>query len=846
VAAGTKRKAGDHDSLAYKKWKGIESGACSEPLPSLPDIDAGTHERQMLNVAGETSLNTTRYDLVAVANSDVVVLQIRKPDGRDIDIPLSERCKQWSFLQDFLNERDEEVAMPLCFPSWLNDIGERLLIRYIGEARDPVDSFPLLTLQELHQFAGIETYLGGDHPHFWQLYGFQDGNMAVMLLTEAFGKRQMDIVQGSNATLPDILATGIDFATTKSVAELRMLRFSVLPELIPFVYAALRDHLGNIATEREEIGNRARPNDRQRKTHLYWLYQVVKARLTPDLMCAERMAMLRPNGNFSAQAFEELYLACTSQFGDDWVAVERNAVFELKISSVRKIKILSALYLGYASKFTAEKIRSERGAILASALKHEEKMPVLVALYQYGASKFTAAEIKSERDLILVSALGVSEKIQLLVALYHGGGATFTASDIQSERSRILALEPYLQERLLPALYRGAASKFTAEEIRSERSIIMALGNPRKTKFLSALYQGGASKFTTVEFRSERNFVMTLNVGVYYKKDILSGLYQGGASNFTAEEMVDERSAILDFQMEDVDDTYKSVLLKAMYLARFRQLSVAQLIAARVAIVSSNMRNRDKIPLMKVLYGIGTGYFTIEEMRAERRDILNSRQGRSAEGDKWKGLSLSFLYEACANKLTREDIIGEMAAIRGSTLAYYAQARALAGIYFAGAAQFTAEMVREELVQIIDSTMSDEYKSETLKFLCDLSKQVTAEMLCDLCREDGARLRVLGGLCRPGVGHQNPFMPLVLCQLYAVVSETLTAAIVAAERESVLASDMDDGSKSTVLIALYQAAAGRLTENDIALERETFMGFRMLNGPKFVVTQVLDQLPRRA
>lgn len=152
---------------------------------------------------------------------DTCHLRIIQPDGTERVFLLSARCKGLGLIKALIGDEEiegeepnHEISLPVPFKLDLE--GNTLLSRYLCDAEDPVDRFPALTHRELHQFARIETHIGGDHSKFWESYGFSDGHNALMAMN--------DDVAMSHEKRQKIDGTALE---TKSADELRELRFYV-------------------------------------------------------------------------------------------------------------------------------------------------------------------------------------------------------------------------------------------------------------------------------------------------------------------------------------------------------------------------------------------------------------------------------------------------------------------------------------------------------------------------------------------------------------------------------------------------------------------------------------------
>ena len=614
IAVGTKRNADDTNWI-HKKWKSVKVGHSLDTLPCVAPPHREARSRQ-----------ATAYALVAAKNGDTIAsLQIFKPDGSEILGSVSERCGSWPLVQDFLD--DPDGSMRLHFSQELNAFGEALLMRYMGDPIDPVPSFPVLTLQELHQFACIETYLGGDHPHFWQSYGFEDSHRFFVTL---------------NPPVDDLWAIGLAFET-QSVWDLRELRFSVDPHLIPFVYGALRDDLTDISAERELISDRKDLSDSQKTTHIYWLYQAVKTHLTPVRMGAEWMDILSAKTLSEASrigALAGLYQAVKTHLTPVRMGTERMGILSAKtLSKTCRIGALEVLYTACAEQLTTENIMGEKSSIRALRLTPDLYTKAVLSLYRSCGAKVTPEMVLDMHDEIVASTMGnraKSENLEALRRICHGYFAArcsqlWTSEMPHAERASRLGLFYHKGASVL------TADALTADALMAERSRILDSNLPDVSKYhvLCGLYCGGASKFTTAEWVAERFLVMSLPCDDREKAKLLGSLYQGGAVNFTFGRVQDERDEIVSSTMID---RYKGVSLGALYHACAIRLTGDEIVSERIKILDPN------------------------------------------NPGSWKLISLRHLYRACKDQLTPDSLIKELVNVRavgihtGSDVGYIVRA----------------------------------------------------------------------------------------------------------------------------------------------------------------------------
>ena len=524
-------------------------------------------------------------------------LQITKPGNESTSHELAARSTEFELfknmpgLEDHAHETQDGYL--LIFPE-LDEKGDALLIRYLCDELDPVASFPAMTLREFHQFARIESYIGGDHSQFWQNYGFKDADVAVGSLNDACGQLSEGVDPAGNAppSLVRILTNGIaQDLERKRKEELLEIRFSIDSELIPFVYGALRAHLTDISAERQRITAQTGLRDDKKTTHLQWLYQAMKEGLTYET-----------------------------------VVTERTAILGSKLAAFAKSTAIGRLYDAGGGLLTAARLGDERAAILASDLRDCAQSIVINGLYGVGGALLTAGLIGTERAAILASQLPFMEQEDVLKALYHTGSVHLTAGVIGTERAAIgeSGLNGKYKSLCIGSLYQASTVDLTAAEIGAERDAVWELvrvSAADKASSVSWLYHTRARSLTTPLIETELAAVWASPMSANNKSQQIVALYGIGGALFTANTIGTERTAILASEMSHED---KVATVSNLYGAGVACLTANTIGTERAAILVSALPDRVKGVMLSWLYGTGRAGLGSQTMEIERAAIRAS------------------------------------------------------------------------------------------------------------------------------------------------------------------------------------------------------------------------------
>jgi hypothetical protein len=419
----------------------------------------------------EIAAQPSRYTIFANSDGTPDKLQIIQSNGMRSAYVISPRIKNLRDGNTILEDCTGEFQ--LFFKYQLSPIGEDLLIRYLCDETDPVDSFPVLGVKDLKDFANIDSYLGVDrHATFWEMYGFDNADQALIALDSAFSvyhKQNPAHVEQTPGVKDDIGDTqeqemrkpqlayfqkATELGTTyakaigleeKSEADLRELRFSIESELMPFVYAALRTTLKELGYERNLIFKNARYG--YVRDHVKLLYQSVKERFNDDFMLIDSTSILNSGMNDSCKttALYGLYLAGSSYLTTEVIEREFDAILAAKMDDCAQANALGYLCESGAANMTLPLIGRARNVFLKLAENGDFETGLFYGLYALGVEHLTV-DIASERAAILKQYDStIPCTYHALDGLYAGCSAYLTTEILEREFDAILA--PGMVER---------------------------------------------------------------------------------------------------------------------------------------------------------------------------------------------------------------------------------------------------------------------------------------------------------------------------------------------------------------------------------------------------------------
>lgn len=284
-------------------------------------------------------------------------------------------------------------------------------------------------------------------------------------------------------------------------------------------------------------------------------------------------------------------------------------------------------------------------------------------------------------------------------------------------------------------------------------------------------------------------------------------LYQAKKETLTPEHISEERQAILQTK---IAPNVKIAAMKALYHACEGRITEAMVVAEREAILATNMTGDLTSRVLANLYASAASPITGDRMVSERTAIL-----RSKLADAYRAEVLGGLYKACLGRITGDMMVVERTVILGSDMDPYYKGPILSSLYTAAASEITGDGLVAERIAILESNMgADRDGGDKAVALLKLYVAVAEKgnMGDMLSAETGVVLASDISLS---------FKFDLLRTLYITDKAHITRERVVAEREAILAANIDSDLRKALLRELYGVSP--LTSDLIVAEREAIL-----------------------
>lgn len=778
----------------------------------------------------------------------------RQQNGAVFSTKLSDRSYSLGLLQSF--NREEAADLP--FPRVLDPGMTAVLERYICAETDPVPSFPVMTIEELRQFAEIETYLGGDNQTFWEMYGFVDAHQALSMLREAHELYLARPASPAPSAPPAITERSIRSLYGSIDSQFPFTLVEAAPASLSLSEAILRTLQERVFWGVSQSVSGSEPEDFADST------PENTTPAAPELPLASILSRAFGFGHKDIDTLKalrwtaapEVLLFLYGCLRDHLPLVEgREAVLSSRLTEKNKILHLKCLYQVHKMSLTPETLAAERAILsqrqvegcyqevcaeearargrklslheldgswadvfqqMADHREDSYKVLRLKALYEAGFVVATAATIATESEALLAATFrprydvyniysSVSCKGELLNTLYTVLGPKLSFDMVASERAKVLAatIDPEDKEEALIGLYEAAAPHLTRPVMASERAAIFETSLLAKIKsvIVMTMYVSGKEHVDGSFILSEMRVPFVLN-----QSDIRLTHYRGaGYCELKDTSEKDCLYVLRDFVA--YDPTLSPLAIRVALCAAGKKHLTPQCVReVRERIWGvQNTYQQGKNTLIQWLYRM------IEDPAIIQSERLWIRTSSLSDNDKY--MYVDMLYNASRSHLTQELIEEESNDIRLSRLPDQEKTEKLLHLYELKPSVLNKGKFLQLRAEIREARMPATDKLKQLKKMYTIGADFVSRELV--------------------VSERETFLPDVdisslamLGDMYRLVRDGYPDMVVV-ERQAILDATVADIRKVQALSALYGAA-----DLDIVRERTEILQSGMGNMAK--------------